>query len=189
MLSLFQLNANHVWSKSAALRCPATVAGVNLTFADNNPLADTITRAAGNFINDGYQAGDQFVVTLTANNNHTFTIGAGGVAAGVLTLVSGDALVNEGPGVGTITALIPPVELDLRSPAGIPPSSVIPVNRGAAFTEVSFDGGTNWFGLRAYDTDVNHPYIGHPWPAPIYHVALRTAAGSVGSVEFVCLKP
>ena len=72
------------------------VSGVNQTFADANP--DTITRASGSFSTDGYVAGDRVAVSGSASNDGAYTIAS--VAATVLTLVAGDALVAEGPAGG-----------------------------------------------------------------------------------------
>lgn len=78
-------------------------AGTNFTFADTNP--DTITRAAGSFIADGFVDGMTITVSNANNpaNNGTYTIGVGGVAALTLTLDPADALV---PDAGDLTAVI-----------------------------------------------------------------------------------
>jgi hypothetical protein len=64
------------------------------TFAEVGETGDTITRSAGSFIADGFQAGDLIVVTGSAGNNITAVLA--NVAASVLTLDSDD-LVDEGP--------------------------------------------------------------------------------------------
>lgn len=72
----------------------------NLTFADASP--DTITRAAGSFITDGFKAGMTITVAGSTSNNGTYTVAT--VGALVLTLDPGDALAAEGPSNGrTIT--------------------------------------------------------------------------------------
>jgi len=73
---------------------------ISVSFVDSNP--DTITRSAGSFITDGFTAGEQIIITGTASNNTTYTIAGGGVAAGTLTLVGGDAIVVEGPVTATM---------------------------------------------------------------------------------------
>jgi len=65
-----------------------------ITFAEVGETGDTITRSAGSFIADGFQAGDLIVVTGSAGNNITAVLA--NVAASVLTLDSDD-LVDEGP--------------------------------------------------------------------------------------------
>jgi hypothetical protein len=74
---------------------PSLTGNPNLTFADADP--DTITRAAGSFVTDGFTAGDSIVVSGTVSNDGTYTIDTGGVAASVLTLIATDTLSAEGP--------------------------------------------------------------------------------------------
>lgn len=63
------------------------------TYTDNGASADTITRASGSFISDGFVDGMRIVVTGTVNNNGAYTIAT--VAALTLTLIPDDALTNE----------------------------------------------------------------------------------------------
>ena len=72
------------------------VSGVDITFADANP--DTITRASGSFVTDGYVANDRVDVSGSASNDGKYTIAT--VAATVLTLIAADTLVAEGPSGG-----------------------------------------------------------------------------------------
>ena len=65
-----------------------------ITFAEVGETGDTITRSAGSFIADGFQAGDLIVVTGSDGNNITAVLA--NVAASVLTL-GADDLVAEGP--------------------------------------------------------------------------------------------
>ena len=65
-----------------------------ITFAEVGEAGDTITRSAGSFIADGFQAGDLIVVTGSTGNNITAVLA--NVAASVLTL-GADDLVAEGP--------------------------------------------------------------------------------------------
>ena len=82
-------------------QCPSVDIDVtsDFSFVDSNP--DTITRAAGSFITDGFLAGDKVTVysagDTSLNDGQTFTIAAGGVAALALTLEAADAVVVEGP--------------------------------------------------------------------------------------------
>lgn len=69
-------------------------AGVNVTFLEVGATADTITRASGSFVTDGFANGDTIRVTGSVSNNVVGVVDT--VAALVLTLGSTD-LVNEGP--------------------------------------------------------------------------------------------
>lgn len=71
----------------------------NLTFADADP--DTITRATGSWITDGFKVGMSITVD-SASNDGTYEIAS--LTATVITLVAGDALSAEGPTNGhTVT--------------------------------------------------------------------------------------
>ena len=90
------------------------VSGVNITFANANP--DTITRASGSFVTDGFQVGMRVKVAgSTSNNSGSGTIPLGfviaTVAALVLTLHADESLTAEGPVAG--------VTLDGYGPMGI----------------------------------------------------------------------
>lgn len=79
------------------------VSGVNITFNDNNGSGlPEITRASGDFIADGYEAGDLVVTAGASNqaNNGTFTVRS--VVALTLTLNSTHfgTIVDEGPAAG-----------------------------------------------------------------------------------------
>jgi hypothetical protein len=63
----------------------------DLTFADAGP--DTITRASGSWVDDGFMPGDTIVSKGSADNNGTFTIDD--MTALVLTLVAADVLTAE----------------------------------------------------------------------------------------------
>jgi hypothetical protein len=67
--------------------------GASLTFANANP--DTITRAAGDFTADGYEAGMVLLPDGAASNDVKVTIAS--VAASVITLSADDAVTAEGP--------------------------------------------------------------------------------------------
>lgn len=61
-----------------------------IAFHENAPAADTITDTDSGFVNAGFEAGDRVVVSGSAMNNNTFTIGS--VVAGTITLISTDDL-------------------------------------------------------------------------------------------------
>ena len=71
----------------------------NLTFADADP--DTITRATGSFVTDGYTAGMAITVAGTTSNDGTYIVAT--VSATVLTLIAEEALTAEGPLSGSQT--------------------------------------------------------------------------------------
>jgi hypothetical protein len=73
-----------------------TTEGVNFTFTSPN----TITRPSGSFITNGFVAGDKIAVTLTSNNNRTYT--ASIVAADTIT-VTENTVVDE---VDSATAVL-----------------------------------------------------------------------------------
>jgi hypothetical protein len=66
---------------------------VTVTFVVGSP--DTITRAAGSFIDDGFEAGMVVTVSGTLSNDGDHTIAAGGVAALTLTLESVSTVTGE----------------------------------------------------------------------------------------------
>jgi hypothetical protein len=76
------------------------LSGVNITFNENTPSADSIVRAAGSFETDGWVAGDRVAVSGSVSNDGIYTIAT--VAALTLTLVATDDLADEGP-VGGVT--------------------------------------------------------------------------------------
>jgi hypothetical protein len=73
----------------------------SLTFAEVGATGDTITRATGSWIDDGFVVGDIVTVTGSASNNVTGVIAA--LSATVLTFNTTD-LANEGP-VADITII------------------------------------------------------------------------------------
>lgn len=76
---------------------------INVTFNENSPAADTITKISGDWQADGLRAGDRITVSGTTSNNGTYTLAT--VAAQTLTLIASDDLTNETPG-GTTTILV-----------------------------------------------------------------------------------
>jgi hypothetical protein len=78
---------------------------VSLTYNNNGASPDTITRAAGSFVTNGFVAGQQITVSGTVSNNGTYTLAT--VAALTLTLVPSDALTNE-TATSTIVAVANP---------------------------------------------------------------------------------
>jgi hypothetical protein len=75
----------------------------NLTFA-RGASGDTIKRASGSWIADGFVAGQQITVRGTTNDDLTYTIAAGGVTTLTLTLTVSNHLTPEGPETATISA-------------------------------------------------------------------------------------
>jgi hypothetical protein len=75
-----------------------SMTAATLTFAEVGATGDTITRATGSFITDGFLAGDRITVTGSASNNITDQK-ITNVSALVLTLDTGD-LAAEGPVAG-----------------------------------------------------------------------------------------
>ena len=83
----------------------------DMTFADAGP--DTITRASGSWITDGFVAYDQVNVSGSASNDGTYIVAS--VAATVLTLDAAETLANEGPVSCTVKTSI--YGLDTQSTA------------------------------------------------------------------------
>lgn len=79
---------------------PSNVSGINITFTNANP--DTITRASGSFISDGWVPGVDVTVTGSVSNNGTYRVAS--VSATVLTLDPAETLTNEGPSGGITLA-------------------------------------------------------------------------------------
>ena len=76
----------------------------SLVFLNGGATKDTITRASGSFITDGFAAQQIIIVSGTTNNNNQFTIF--NVTTLVITLIATDTLTNE-----TSNAVIDNVEL------------------------------------------------------------------------------
>jgi hypothetical protein len=66
------------------------------TFTHNSGSADTIADSESEFVNEGFQAGDDIYVHGTDSNDDIYEIDT--VAAGTLTLVTTDELVTESSG-------------------------------------------------------------------------------------------
>lgn len=87
----------------------ATTGAVSFTYVENGAgNRDTITRAAGSFLLDGFTDGCRITVTGTALNDGTYTVWT--VAALTLTLVINDDLAAE-----TVSSTITTKEKTLRS--------------------------------------------------------------------------
>lgn len=80
----------------------ALVGSTQLTFAEVGATGDTITRATGSFVTDGFQVGDYIRVTGSASNNVSGKIT--GVTATVLTLDTTDLAAEVLASGGHITA-------------------------------------------------------------------------------------
>ncbi|OGV97342.1 hypothetical protein A2W24_06450 [Microgenomates group bacterium RBG_16_45_19] len=73
--------------------------GVNITFNENPPSADTIVRASGDFATDGWlQVMGQVTVEGSASNNGTYEIAT--IATDTITLAAAEDLTQEGPVAG-----------------------------------------------------------------------------------------
>lgn len=72
----------------------STITASTIAFVDSNP--DTITDSGNGFLAAGFRAGQTIVVSGSASNDGSYTLT--GVAAGTLTLASGDSLTTEGAG-------------------------------------------------------------------------------------------
>lgn len=77
---------------------------ITISFADTDP--DTILDSGNGFVAAGFRAGGGIAVAGSVSNNGNYTVDT--VAAGVLTLIAGDALAVEGTGA-TVTIVQPVV--------------------------------------------------------------------------------
>ena len=89
----------------------------SLTFADNDVnagAADTIARASGSWVADGFEAGQTISVENSVDNDGTYTIASidsstpGSNDDDILTLVAADTLTDESPGILAILNTSPP---------------------------------------------------------------------------------
>lgn len=80
-------------AKTGQLRFTPRINAITIAFTDDDP--DTITDSDDGFVNAGFKAGDLITVSGSTSNDGNYTIDAGGVAAGVLTLIGGDTLTAE----------------------------------------------------------------------------------------------
>jgi hypothetical protein len=75
------------------------VTGVNITFNENAPSADTIVRASGSFASDGWlSVMGQVTVEGSSSNDGTYLLGS--ISGATLTLDATEDLVQEGPVAG-----------------------------------------------------------------------------------------
>ena len=81
---------------------PTFTGTANLDFNDNGASADTIVRASGSWITDGYLAGDVIVVSSTTNNNTEFKIVS--LTALTITLATG-VITDEQNTSGNVLAI------------------------------------------------------------------------------------
>jgi len=68
----------------------------NVTFAEVGATGDTITRASGSFVSDGFATGDILTISGSTSNNGTLAAAATVTSATVITLDTDD-LADEGP--------------------------------------------------------------------------------------------
>ena len=100
----------------------------DLTFANNDPLADTITTAGGDFITAGMAAGMTITVEGSLSNNGSYEIAE--VTPTVLTLAGGETLANEAPSNSRVQLVADAVNYELGLRAGFPYVSYTPDNLG-----------------------------------------------------------
>jgi len=100
----------------------ANQTATTIAFVDSNP--DTITDSGNGFVTAGFQAGQTITVSGSVSNNGTFTIAS--VAAGTITLVSGDSLTAESAGANvTISAAVIGKVIRTTSTGTVPPGTGI----------------------------------------------------------------
>ena len=92
---------------SSKIGATTQVSGVNITF--NNIDPDTIVRASGSFVTDGFVAGMKVLAAGSAANDGSYVIAS--VVALTLTLDANEFLMGEGPSAG--------ITLDGYGPVGI----------------------------------------------------------------------
>ena len=114
-------------------------AGTPLTFADNNPAADTITGpvgvfkdAAGNLLG----VGTKITITNTTSNNGTFTIASVSADGSTATLVATDTLTAETDGNATASIPVATNHLTFQRDNGATPPQSIITGQGTPFANV-----------------------------------------------------
>lgn len=86
-------------SAGVLVKARAIYTADTLAFVEGGGSADTITDSANGLVGAGFTAGMGIIVEGSSNNDgRSYTIDTGGAAAGALTLVSGDDLVDESAG-------------------------------------------------------------------------------------------
>jgi hypothetical protein len=81
----------------------ANLTDTTIAFFENTPLADTITDSKSRFIQTGFKAGMIITIDNSNGNDGDYTIAT--VTPGVITLVGGDDLANEGVGANVTLKL------------------------------------------------------------------------------------
>jgi len=104
-----------------------------ISFHNNDPAQDTITRPGGSFIDDGFEAGEQIRVQGSASNDGIYIIET--VVANTLTLDTGETLLTEAAGT-TVTITAVAVALDPGITIGGTAGSVV-IGRGTKITVLS----------------------------------------------------
>jgi hypothetical protein len=85
------------------------IRGITIAFADDDP--DKITDSGNGLVDAGFVAGDAVSVVGSTSNDDEYTIDAGGVAVGALTLVVGDTLTAEIAGDDVVVQTVPGTEM------------------------------------------------------------------------------
>ncbi len=117
----------------------AAAAGTPLTFADNNPAADTITGPAGVFKDTAGNllgVGTKITITGTASNNGTFTIASVSADGSTATLVATDTLTAETDGNATASVAVATNHLTFQRDNGATPPQSIITGQGTPFANV-----------------------------------------------------
>ncbi|MCH7935481.1 MAG: hypothetical protein IH994_00115 [Proteobacteria bacterium] len=114
----------------------AAAAGTPLTFADNNPAADTITGPAGFFKDTAGNllgVGSKITITNTVSNNGVFTIASVSADGSTATLVAADTLTNETDANATASIPVATNHLTFQRDNGATPPQSIITGQGTPF--------------------------------------------------------
>ena len=106
-----KLNAQHSHPKLRLLFYEDILTDTSIAFHENSPSNDTITDSNNGFVAAGFQAGDEIMVTGSANSNNGYFT-ALSVAAGTITLVSGDDIQDESAGASITIQVARPGDYD-----------------------------------------------------------------------------
>lgn len=110
---------------------------LTLTFNDNGTAPDTIVRSTGSWITDGIQEGTTLTPAGTVSNNVTYTVES--VTGTTVTLVTSDAVVQEGPVAAS--AVVASVSALVTATDSNPDVDVAAATAGVPFTYSSASTG------------------------------------------------
>lgn len=120
-----------------------TIRKPKITFADNDPSNDTITRENGSWIADGFRAGHEIVIANTGSNDGTYTVDS--VSELVLTLDAADTLTDEEVAAGSnieITGSIPDADWKIEQTVPVETTEIITFEYGPKALRVTRRTGT-----------------------------------------------